>query len=92
VRDSVVTISGHDPMPDWSATVATHGTINGASYVLWPSANPVACTYPILCSSRSGSSSGTFGYFTSVDESIPTFVIEDQNPVATNRSLSIVIP
>ena len=92
LRESLVTISGRDPMPLWSAMVATHGTINNASYELWPSANPVVCTFPIQCASRSGSSFGAFGYLVSIDESITSFVIEGQNALATNRSLSMVIP
>ncbi len=92
VRDSVVTISGYDPMPIWNAAVATHGTINAASYVLWPSANPIACTFPIQCSSQSGSSAGAFGYLPSVDEGITSFVIQGQSALFTNGSLTIPIP
>jgi hypothetical protein len=92
VRDSLATISGYDPMPLWNATVTTRGTINGASYVLWPSGNPIACTYPIQCSSRSGSSAGTFGYAPSVEEDITSFVVEGQSALITNSSLSISIP
>ncbi len=92
VRDSLVTISGYDPMPLWNAAVTTRGTINGAAYALSPSGNPIACTYPIQCSSQSGSSAGTFGYAPSVDEGITSFVIEGQSALITNSSLSISIP
>jgi hypothetical protein len=89
IKDSLVTISGQDPMPWWNASISTSGTINNASYGLSDSENPVGCTYPVLCSSKSGSSSGTFGYLPSVHEGITDFVIDGQGSIFTNGTLDI---
>lgn len=89
IKDSLVTISGQDPMPLWNASVSTSGTVNGASYFLSDAGNPSGCSYPVLCSSKSGSSSGTFGYAPSVHEGITDFVIDGQGAIFTNGSLDI---
>lgn len=89
LQDSLVTISGYDPLPWWSGSVATQGTINFASYGLSESANPVACTFPTVCSSKSGGSTGTFGYAPSVHESLSGLVIEGQNALTSGGSLDI---
>jgi hypothetical protein len=92
VKDSLVTISGYDPMPMWSAGVQTSGTINYASYGLTDSASPVACTYPVTCSSKAGSSGGTFGYAPSVHEAISSFIVDGWTASFTNGSLDISFP
>jgi hypothetical protein len=92
LKDSLVTISGYDPMPMWSAGVQTSGTINLSSYGLTDSANPVGCTFPVTCSSKAGSSSGTFGYAPSVHESISSFIVDGQAALITNGSLDISFP
>jgi hypothetical protein len=43
----------------------------------------------VLCSSKSGSSSGTFGYAPSVHEGITDFVIDGQGSIFTNGTLDI---
>ena len=92
IRESVVTISGQDPMPLWSDSIYTSGTINNASYTLSESANPVGCTYPTLCSSKSGSSAGSFGYSISVRDDIGSFVVEGMGTIFTNGSLEVSFP
>lgn len=89
IKDSLVTISGPDPMPWWNASISTSGTVNNASYGLSDSASPIGCTYPLLCDSKSGSSSGTFGYIPSVHEGITDFVIDGQGALFTNGTLDI---
>jgi hypothetical protein len=92
VRDSLVTITG-TPEPLWTAGVQTSGTINSAAYTLTESANPVACTYPVVCSSKSGSSGGAFGLAPSVHEAISSFVIDGVTPSQlTNAYLDLAIP
>jgi len=89
IKDSLATISGHDPMPMWSASLDTHGTINSASYYLLDATNPFNCTYPVLCSSKGGSAGGAFGYSPWVHEQIGSFVIDGHNPIITGGSLDI---
>ena len=91
--DSLVTISGYDPMPIWSAYAQTSGTINGASYGIdTDSASPVNCTFPTVCSSKVGSSADTFGHLPAVDEDIPSFVIDGQSVGMSSNSLHISFP
>ena len=92
IRDSLVTISGYDPMPMWSAGVQTNGTLNYATYSLSDSANPVGYTWPIVCSSKAGNRAATFGYAPSVHETISSFVVEGATTAFTNGSLDISFP
>jgi hypothetical protein len=90
IRDSLVTISGAEPMPMWSATVTANGTIGWwNSWGLWDSANPVGCTFPVQCSSKSGGVSGAFGFAPSVREAISSFLIDGQPTSITNGWLEI---
>ena len=93
IKDSLVTISGLAPMPDWSGTVNASGTIGWwNSWGLSASANPVDCTFPVRCSSKSGGVSGAFGYAPSVSDHISSVLIEGQPTAITNTSLSISFP
>jgi len=92
IKESVVTISGQDPMPLWSDSIYTSGTINNASYTLSESANPVGCAYPTLCSSKSGSSTGTFGRSPSAHDDIGSFVVDGMGTIFTNGSLEVSFP
>lgn len=90
VKDSLVTISGQDPMPVWGSTVEVRGTISWwISYRLTESANPVGCTFPVICSSKAGGVAGAFGYAPSVHEVVSPFTIDGQAAVITNGSVDI---
>jgi hypothetical protein len=92
IGESLVTLSGYDPMPWWNAGVNTSGTNTLATYGLADAANPVACTFPVLCSSKSGSAAATFGYSPSVHEAISSFVIDGANALFSNGSLDLSFP
>jgi hypothetical protein len=91
IKDSLVTISGNEPMPDWGGTVRATGTIGWwNSWGLADAANPFTCTFPKICTSKAGGVAGAFGYAPSVNETVSPFSIEGQPTSGTNRSLDIV--
>ena len=92
VKDSLVTLSSRDPMPEWAAMADAYGTLGfWTSYSLTEAANPVACTFPVHCSSKGGSL-GAFGYAPSIQERITSFSIEAQPTYFTNGSISFPLP
>ncbi len=93
IRDSLVTVSGVLPLPDWKGAVRASGTIGWwNSWDLFTSANPVDCTFPVRCSSKSGGVSGAFGYAPSVSDQISSVLMDGQPVLVTNTSLSISFP
>jgi hypothetical protein len=89
VKETIAVISGTDPMPMWSASAQTSGTLNSAGYLLTSGAESMACGYPTLCSTKTGSSASTFGYMPSVHEAINSFVIDGVGALYNNGSLDI---
>jgi|GEM_PF-2984925 len=93
VKDSLVTLSSRDPMPEWAAIADAYGTLGyWTSYSLTEAANPVACTFPVHCSSKGGGLPGALGYAPSVQERITSFSIEGQPTHFTNGTLSFPLP
>jgi len=90
VKDSLVTISSVYPEPMWNGSVQSNGTINNASWGLsYNPDNPVGCTFPTVCWSKSGGAWGAFGYAPSVDDSVGSFVIEGASAMMTGGSLHV---
>jgi hypothetical protein len=93
VKNSLVTLSGNDPMPVWTGTVSVSGTVSFyTSWSLADSANPYPCTFPTICSSKAGGVAGAFGYAPSVHETLSSFSVEGQPTFFTNGALDISFP
>lgn len=89
-RDSLVTISGSDPMTLWTAGAVIDGSLSNVVYGIYdPSPSPLNCTFPTICDSKVGSRSDTFGYSLSVHEGLWSFVVDGWNAGFTGGSLDI---
>jgi hypothetical protein len=92
VKDSLVTISGHDPMPMWTAGAWTSGTYPTGNYGIYdPSPNPNLwqCSNGYICDSKVGRGAVLFGYTAAVHEGLWSFVIEGWNATYSGGSLDI---
>jgi hypothetical protein len=93
IKNSLVTLSGNDPMPVWTGAVSANGTTGFyTSWSLTDSAIPYACTFPTICSAKAGGVVGAFGYAPSVHETISSFSVEGQPTYFSNGSLDISFP